>query len=438
MHRSFAYLSSANLIHNAKIIRKLALNSKVIIAVKSNAYGHGIRSVSKILDEEFAIINLKNTKLIDGFGVSSLEEALILKSINIKSEILLMQGLLSKEDLLTGIKNNFSIVFHHFEQIKWLIELIFYDNLNIDNLQIWFKINTGMNRLGFQILNQESNDTLNIDKTNNNSLFDKKNINANNLVDLLNYIDNNLMQNNNAQEAFQILERILNYAKSKKNKIIVMSHFAASDNKLAESNQKQINKFLEFTQNKDCYKSFCNSGGVINFDNMHFDYVRPGIMLYGVDPTSLNIKKNKDNKNIIIKKDLAQLNLKPVLTELGSYVISIQNVKKGEGIGYNHKYIAKKDIIVASIGIGYGDGYKFIINKGFVCINEQNFPIIGSISMDIITIDITKTKNKISIGDKAYLINQNKLNIVYVAKTLKTHVWNLLSNIQNRVKYIWS
>lgn len=562
MHRSFGILSASNLIHNAKVTRYLVGSSvKIIAAVKSNAYGHGIRSVAKILDNASAsrceinatqvaikskaaavivlkikktlknyinnaykkslinnninyfngyflvnqkvnyninqnlsapfVLMLKNQiikfnlklsnniwtniiynqsinksdfkcydeekiKLIDGFGVSSLDEGLILKKINIKSEILLMQGVLCENDLYISIKNNFMIVFHHFEQIKWLIDLLNANKIDQFSLKIWLKINTGMNRLGFDCKNicQFSN----INNANNNINKANNNINNANIYNnIKTYNPDNIISNFNINEvknlisinskyliqycvstcglcAFNILNNLINnnlnisnqnqtqFEQSNSNQkqtITIMSHFASADNKHAKINNEQINNFLQFTNNKDCNKSICNSAGILNFRDTHFTYVRSGLILYGV---------NLDKKN--------NINLKPVLKELRSYVISILNIKKGESIGYGQKYIAKKNMKIASIGIGYGDGYKLVQNKGLVSINQEIFKIVGKISMDIITIDITNAKTQIKIGNKAYLIN-DILSAKFVAKTLKTHAWNLLANIQNRVTYLW-
>ncbi len=112
MRPTIAILSTENLIHNVIELRNYAKNSKFIAMVKANAYGHGIRSVASRIKD-----------YVDIFGVASIDEALILRKIGIKNDILLAEGVFSEEEFLIASAENFQIVIHHEAQISWLKDI---------------------------------------------------------------------------------------------------------------------------------------------------------------------------------------------------------------------------------------------------------------------------------------------------------------------------
>jgi alanine racemase len=228
---AIAVLSLGNLIHNFQVIKSHVGSSKIIVMVKANAYGHGIRSVAKRLDS-----------YVDMFGVASIDEALILRKIGIKSPILLAEGIFEESELIIAAAENFHIVFHNIKQIEWLERSI----LPIP-IHAWLKLNTGMGRLGI-----------------------------------------------NLDIAEDIYHKIKNNSQVASCKI--MSHFACSDDKNHPLNQQQINALNNFVKNKNDEISFCNSAAIFHFPQCHHDYVRPGIAIYGISPidgvsaTELNLK----------------------------------------------------------------------------------------------------------------------------------------------------
>ena len=121
----------------------------------------------------------------------------------------------------------------------------------------------------------------------------------------------------------------------------------------------------------------------------HFDMVRPGIALYGG-----KLFFNKQLKNVV---------------SLVSPIIQINRLKKGETAGYNQSYKAKRNIVTATIPLGYADGVKIkISNIGYVFYKDIKLPMIGRISMDLMIVDVTKVKNKIKIGDLIKCKNLHK------------------------------
>ena len=125
------------------------------------------------------------------------------------------------------------------------------------------------------------------------------------------------------------------------------------------------------------------------------------------------------------------------MIKLKACVLQIKEIRKKEFIGYNQTYKTKKNIKVAILGIGYGDGLSRILsNKGYVFYKKMKFPIIGRISMDTITIDITKYRKFIKKGIYMDIINYN-YDIEKIAKKAGTISNEILTSITNRVLRVY-
>ena len=207
-----------------------------------------------------------------------------------------------------------------------------------------------------------------------------------------------------------------------KNLQIVLSHLASSDEKNNLYNYFQNKKFKSticLFKNKKIIFSLANSMGVILGKDFHYDLVRPGISLYG---GHYNLKINKY--------------IKPVV-KLKAKILQIKQILKNEFIGYNQTYKTKKKIWIAVIGIGYGDGIsRMLSNKGFVYYKNHKFRILGKISMDSITIDISKSCKLFKIGQYVEIINYSH-GIDELAKQCETISNEILTSISNRVQRIY-
>jgi len=202
---------------------------------------------------------------------------------------------------------------------------------------------------------------------------------------------------------------------------ILISHLSSADEIKNKYNNIQNNKFKEaFKYFKNIkYKSLSNSMGIILGNDYHHDLVRPGISLYGGHFYT-------KMKSII----------KPVICLKGK-VLQIKEVNKDEFIGYNQTFKSKKKIKIAIIGIGYADGISRILsNKGKVYYKDKSYKIIGRVSMDSITIDITKNHQKIKEGIYLELIN-HEYGIDYHAKKINTICDEVLTSISKRVKRVY-
>ena len=209
---------------------------------------------------------------------------------------------------------------------------------------------------------------------------------------------------------------------SDKNKIhILLSHLSSADEGKNNYNIFQNKKFNAAInlKIKAKFNSLSNSMGIILGDNFHHDLVRPGISLYG------------GHYNTKMKKII-----KPVISLKGK-VLQIKTIKKNEFVGYNQTHKTNKKIRVAVLGIGYADGiFRVLSNKGHVYFKKKTFKIIGRVSMDSITVDISKNSKSIKVGDYMEIINH--LNgIDKIASQCNTICHEILTSISKRVKRVY-
>ncbi len=204
----------------------------------------------------------------------------------------------------------------------------------------------------------------------------------------------------------------------------VFSHLSASESWIFDDfTNEQIAVFrqaaskIENELGYSIYKHILNSAGIERFQNQEWDMARLGIGLYGVSPSGLKGLKN--------------------VSTLKSTILQISEIKQNETIGYGRKEILDHDARIATIRIGYADGLdrQFGNRKGYVIINGQKAPIVGSICMDLTMVDITNIKAE--EGDTVILIGE-KPSVVNLANSIGTIPYELLTSISPRVKRIYT
>jgi alanine racemase len=163
------------------------------------------------------------------------------------------------------------------------------------------------------------------------------------------------------------------------------------------------------------------SCGILNYDDGVFNLIRPGIIIYGYEP---------------FEHALEKIHVKPVAT-LKSKVIFLKEVKKGESIGYSRKYKAPEDIMLATVPIGYADGYKrALTNKAFAVINGVKVPVVGSVCMDSIMINVSGVKD-VKVGTDVYLWDNELYTIEEMADSIGTVNYDIIASMMPRVKRIF-
>ncbi|GAA5100941.1 alanine racemase [Bartonella acomydis] len=199
----------------------------------------------------------------------------------------------------------------------------------------------------------------------------------------------------------------------------LLSHLANGEDSTHLSNKIQLAAFRKFLAKLPvCKVSFANSGGIFLGSDFHFDLVRPGIALYGVDP-----------------RGTQPTPLKPVL-KLEAQILQSRSVDAGIPVGYGESFMTQRPSTLATISIGYADGWPRILsNKGTVYFNGHKLPIVGRISMDSIIIDTTDLNQKPQRGDWIELIgpHQTLEKAATDAKTIPNEILTSLSNRYQRV-----
>ena len=181
----------------------------------------------------------------------------------------------------------------------------------------------------------------------------------------------------------------------------IFTHFACADETDKSSALKQMEVYKEFVQqaedNLGCkipLHHCSNSAGIMDLPQANMDLVRAGITLYGLLPSR--------------EVDVASVALKPALS-LHSHVVYVKTLKPGQTVSYGSRFVAKKETKVATVPLGYGDGYPRSLSdgKGYVLIRGQKAPILGRVCMDQFMVDVTDIP-EVCEGDKATLIGENE------------------------------
>lgn len=350
--RSWIEINTKNLEYNINQIKQIIPKTTQIMAVvKANAYGHDSIIISKKLQEIG----------INDFAVATLPEAIKLRENNITGNILIL-GYTEPEELQKVIDNNIMQTIVDNDYAKSVLKA----NLQ-GKLKCHVKINTGMNRIGefyddFTALSEiYQNPALQIEGT--------------------------------------------------------FTHLCVSDSdKIEDINftKEQINRFdkaIEFIKNQGLNPGKLHtqaSYGTINYTNCKYDYVRMGILMYGI-----NASYDCYNKY--------NVDFKPVMA-VKSKVTSIKYINPEETVSYGRTFKADNKIKIASVGIGYADGVpRALSNILIVKINNKKYHQIGQICMDQLMIEIND-ENPIAIGDEVILIDPNE------SKDLTLEDWAKLTN----------
>ncbi len=205
-----------------------------------------------------------------------------------------------------------------------------------------------------------------------------------------------------------------------KQPINLITHFANADDLLDDKTRRQIELFNNAVQGYPGQRSIANSAGIIGWPNLISDWVRPGLMLYGCSPFA--------------GKTGADFGLKPVMS-LHSRLIAVKHAAAGETIGYSGTWLCRQPTRLGVISIGYGDGYHRHTQSGApVLVNGRRVPLIGRVSMDMITVDLN-SQPQARPGDPVTLWG-NGLPVEEIARHADTIPYTLLCGITQRVRIV--
>ncbi|MEW6999673.1 alanine racemase [Colwelliaceae bacterium BS250] len=303
----------------------------------------------------------------DAFGVARIDEALELRAGGVIKKIVLLEGFFDNSDLPIIAVNNFQTVIHNIEQLQAI------EQAQLDEpIQVWLKIDTGMHRLGIS-----------------------------------------------PEQFNEFYQRLLD-CHNVHNNIRLMSHLGCADNLNGEQTLAQIALFEQLTGHINNEKTLANSAAIYAWPQTHYQWVRPGLMLYGVSPLT-----EHDQKTF-------HYDIEPVMT-LYSSLIAVRDIKAGESVGYGAAWVCEQDTRIGVVAIGYGDGYPRHAKNGCpVLVNGRIVPLIGRVSMDMITVDLGPSAAD-KVGDYVELWGKN-LPVEKIAEAAETIPYELLCNITRRVK----
>ena len=342
-------IKKTNLEKNLKIAR--SINENLICVIKDNAYGLGIENILPILLENkcdyFAVAYIE-----EAVKIQKLLENLKLKNQNGKIKVMAL-NYVKPENVGDAIRNNIELTVFNFSQLLDYLKILdeFFENMT---LKIHIKVNSGMNRLGF-----DKNEILELVK-----IVKKYNLN--------------------------------NKSKNRLEIISIFSHISDAENQ-AET-EKQVEKYEKilkiFSQNNVRYRYSHLQASPLLFKygkKYNYDFARIGMALYGMEPLSTDV------------------GLLDVIT-VKSKIINIRNVKKNDKVSYGSKGIVKHDSKIGIVAIGYAHGLQKQIensNKAYILVNGQKAKIIGEICMDMIFVDLTDIEN-VEVNDEVVIIGSQK------------------------------
>ncbi len=209
----------------------------------------------------------------------------------------------------------------------------------------------------------------------------------------------------------------------------IFSHFSTSDEYDGSYTRLQFNRFMSVIGDLEKrgvnipIKHICNSAGIMMYPEMHLDMVRPGVILYGMYPSD--------------EVDKSRLDLIPAMT-LKSKITFVKEVEPGRGVSYGKEYITDKVTKIATVPIGYADGYlRKIAGKGKMLVHGVKAPIIGRICMDQCMIDVTEVHN-IERGDEAIIFGREGITIDDLASWLDTINYEVSCVIGKRIPRIYT
>jgi alanine racemase len=312
----------------------------------------------------------------DYLGVAVLEEGILLRQSGIKLPILVMGGMLGNQ-IPVFLKYDLTITASSIEKLKQIEETAVQMKIKA---KVHLKIDTGMERIGVHFYNAEK------------------------------FLETSLICKNIFVEG-------------------IYSHFASSDSKDLSFAKLQLERFLEvvefYERNSIAspIRHISNSGGILQMPEAKLDLVRPGILLYGVYPSN-DVEKSID--------------VRPTLS-WKSHVVYFKAIKSGHPVSYNSTYIPDHLIRAVTVPVGYGDGYfRSMSHKAEVLIRGKRYPVIGSITMDQVVINIEN--DSAFNGDEVILIGsdgKNSITCEDLANWAGTIPYEILTNINTRVPRIY-
>ncbi|MCB1646702.1 MAG: alanine racemase [Pseudomonadales bacterium] len=290
----------------------------------------------------------------DAYAVARVSEGIEVRQVT-RSQVLILQGMINQQEADLCLAHQLTPVLGSPEQVERFLQTAALP-------QCWLKVDTGMHRFGLS--------------------------------------------------PAQVLEAT---AKLGSRVRCLVTHYANSENQSHELNREQFSRFDELLQQTGLPGSMANSGGVLFHPHAHYQWVRPGIMVYGSSPTGVTLPQ-----------------LTATMT-LQAPIVSLRHIEAGEAVGYGSSWSPAGPARIAVVGIGYADGYPREVPPDMpVVVQGQRVPIVGRVSMDSLMIDVTSIREPM-VGEPVELWGE-QLPVDEVAMLAGTLGYVLMSRLTPRVR----
>ena len=360
-----AIIHLSALAHNLQAAKRSAAGSQVYAVVKANAYGHGIERVYDAF------------KQADGFALLDIAEAERLRALGWQGDILLLEGIFSMQDLADCQRLQLSFSIHSACQIEWLRQ---YQHSHPEaQFNIFVKMNSGMNRLGF------------------------------------------------TPEAYRSAWTELQQLRIVRS-LTHMMHFSDADGeRFGECGiQYQYRLFKQIIQDFPAPATVSNSAAILRHSaELQSDIVRSGIMLYGSSPD-------------YPAHSIQDWQLQPAMS-LRTEIIAVQQLQAGQSVGYGSSFVADRPMRIGIAACGYADGYQRTSPTGTpALVNGQRTQLIGRVSMDMLAVDLSAVPDA-DLGAEVVLWGKSScgaaLPIDEVARASGTVGYELMCAVTQRVQF---
>lgn len=342
--------------NNLHVARR-ATAARLMSVIKADGYGHGLLRAAEAL------------AATDGYALLDIRDAVRLREAGFRQTILLLEGFFGAEELPIIAEYDLSCVIHNAAQIAMLDA--YPGNGNLD---VWLKVNSGMNRLGFA-----------------------------------------------PQQVAQAMDQLRRQRAVRD--ITLMTHFANADE--ARGIAEPLALFNDVAAPYRVARSLANSAALLRYPETHGDWVRPGIMLYGASPFA-----HESGGNVSAQR----LGLKPAMT-LSSRIIATQQLRAGDEVGYGALFRAEHAMRIGIVACGYADGYpRHAPNGTPILVDGQRTQTLGRVSMDMLYVDLS-TLPEVDVGSRVVLWGEG-MAIEEVARAAGTVSYELMCALTPRVPVV--
>ncbi|HUW75592.1 MAG TPA: alanine racemase [Gallionella sp.] len=351
-----ANLDLSALENNLRVARRTS-SARIMSVVKADGYGHGLMRAAEAL------------AATDGYALLDIQDAVRLREAGYRQTILLLEGCFSAEQLPVIAEYRLTCVIHS----PWQIAMLdgYPESRTLD---VWLKINSGMNRLGFA-----------------------------------------------PQQVAQTMDQLRRHRAVRD--VTLMTHFANADE--SRGIAEPLALFNDLAASYRVARSLANSATLLRYPEAHGDWVRPGIMLYGASPFAPDMGEQFSAQ---------QLGLKPVMT-LGSRIIATQELRAGGEVGYGALFRAEHNMRIGIVACGYADGYpRHALSGTPILVDGQRTRTLGRVSMDMLCVDLGALPQA-GVGSRVVLWGDG-MPIEEVARAAGTVSYELMCARTERVRIV--